>query len=110
MKHDVTQFVQQCIFCHQAKHETKNHVGLLQPLPIPQQIWQYIAIDFITGLPKSFGYTVIMVVIDRLNKYNNFLPLKTDYSSKSVAETFMKNVVKHHEIPKSIVSDRDKCL
>lgn len=64
--------------------------------------------DFITGLPNSFGYTVIMVVIDRLSKYNHFLPLKTDYSSKSVADTFMKNVVKHHGVPKSIVFDRDK--
>ena len=108
MKKDITQFVQNCAICQQAKHETKNPAGLLQPLPIPQQIWEDISMDFITGLPNSFGYTVIMVVVDRLSKYSHFLPLKTDYSSKSVAETFMKNVVKHHGIPKSIVSDRDK--
>lgn len=34
--------------------------------------------------------------------------LKTDYTSKQVAEVFMANVVKLHGIPKSIVSDRDK--
>lgn len=64
--------------------------------------------DFITGLPKSFGFTVIMVVIDRLTKYAHFVAMKTDYSSKSVAEAFMTNIVKLHGIPKSIVSDRDK--
>ncbi|MCI11779.1 transposon Tf2-1 polyprotein, partial [Trifolium medium] len=43
-----------------------------------------------------------------LTKYGHFLPLKTDYSSRTVAEAFMNNIVKLHGIPKSIVSDRDK--
>jgi len=65
-------------------------------------------VDFITGLPMSFGYTVILVVVDLLTKYAHFMPLKTEYTSKSVAEVFMNNVVKLHDMPKSIVSDRDK--
>lgn len=64
--------------------------------------------DFITGLPSSNGFIVILVVIDRLSKYGHFSPLKTDYSSKSVAKDFVKTVVKLHGIPKTIVSDRDK--
>lgn len=64
--------------------------------------------DFIMRLPNYFGYIVIMVVIDRLSKYAYFLAMKIDYSSKSVAESFMNNIVKLHGVPKSIVSDRDK--
>ena len=64
--------------------------------------------DFITGLPLVKGFSVIMVIIDRLSKYAHFLPLKADYSSKSVADTFMNNLVKLHGIEKSIVSDRHK--
>lgn len=64
--------------------------------------------DFITGLPSSNGFTVTLVVIDQLSKYTHFAPLKSDYSSLKVAETFMRTVVKLHGIPKSIVSDRDK--
>lgn len=64
--------------------------------------------DFITGLPLSFGYTVIMVVVDRLSKYGHFMTLKADYIAKQVAEVFMSNVVKLHGMPKTIVSDRDK--
>lgn len=63
---------------------------------------------FITGLPNYGGFTAIMVVIDRLSKYSHFVPLKSDYSSKIVAEAFMHNIVKLHGMPKSIVSDRDK--
>lgn len=64
--------------------------------------------DFITGLPIVNGLSVIMVVVDRLTKYAHFLALKADYSSKTVAEAFMSNIVKLHGMPRSIVSDRDK--
>ncbi|MCH79797.1 Ty3/gypsy retrotransposon protein, partial [Trifolium medium] len=108
MRDDIKNFVQQCIICQQAKAVHTKPAGLLQPLPIPTQVWEDIAMDFITGLPNSFGFTVIMVVIDRLTKYSHFVPQKTDYTSKSVAEAFMTNIAKLHGIPKSIVSDRDK--
>ncbi|GAU12540.1 hypothetical protein TSUD_182540 [Trifolium subterraneum] len=108
MKKDVLEYIQNCAICQQAKHTNTLPAGLLQPLPIPSQVWEDIAMDFITGLPLSYGYTTILVVIDRLTKYAHFLPMKTDYSSKSVAEVFMNNIVKLHGMPKSIVSDRDK--
>jgi hypothetical protein len=108
MKQDVKDFVAKCTICQQAKSLNTTPIGLLQPLPIPQQVWEDIAMDFITGLPNSFGFTVIMVVIDRLTKYSHFIAQKTDYTSKTVAEAFMSYVVKLHGIPKSIVSDRDK--
>nr|KYP46437.1 Transposon Ty3-I Gag-Pol polyprotein [Cajanus cajan] len=108
MQKDVKEFVQQCLVCQQAKSATTLPAGLLQPLPIPMQIWEDLAMDFITGLPLSHGFTVILVVIDRLSKYAHFFTMKTDYTSKQVAEIFVKNVVKLHGFPKTIVSDRDK--
>jgi hypothetical protein len=108
MKHDITEYVQQCAICQQAKTTNTLPAGLLQPLPIPSQVWDDIAMDFIIGLPLSHGYTTIMVVVDRLTKYAHFIPMKNDYTSKTVAEAFMNNIVKLHGMPKSIVSDRDK--
>lgn len=108
MRTDIRQFIHQCAVCQQAKTPNQLSAGLLQPLPIPQQVWEDVAMDFITGLPLSFGCSVIMVVVDRLTKYGHFFALKSDYDSKKVAEVFLKNVVKLHGMPKSIVSDRDK--
>lgn len=105
---DVTTFISNGLICQQAKTANTLPSGLLQPLPIPSQIWEDVAMDFITGLPPSHGYTVLLVVIDRLSKYCHLTPLKSDYSSLYVAHAFMHSVVKLHGFPKSIGSDRDK--
>jgi hypothetical protein len=108
MKTAVEEFVKQCTVCQQAKHETCKTPGLLQPLPTPTVPWQSISMDFIEGLPKSNGFEVILVIVDRYTKYAHFLPLKHPYNATQVAELFLDNVVKLHSLPSSIVSDRDK--
>ena len=105
MQQDIKEFVQSCLICQQAKHDTALPSGLLEPLPIPEQIWEDVAMDFITGLPSSNGHTVIMVVIDRLSKYAYLASLKFDFNSKQVADLFMKTIVKLHGFPRTIVSD-----
>lgn len=68
MKESITQFIQHCPTCQQCKHDPSAYPGLLQPLPIPNEVWEDISMDFIEGLPKSHGKEVIFVVVDRLNK------------------------------------------
>lgn len=82
-------------------------MGLLQPLPIPEGVWRDLSMDFIEGLPKLEGYSVILVVMDRLTKFAHFLPVKHPYTVSSIAQLFMDNVVKLHGLPSSIVTDRD---
>src|SRR4051812_29820417 len=63
--------------------------------------------DFITGMPPSKGYTVIMVVLDRFSKAIHVRALTTGFTAYKVAELFVSIVCKHHGLPKSITSDRD---
>lgn len=83
-------------------------MGLLQPLPISVAVWEDPSMDFVTGLPPVKGHSMIVVVVDRLTKYTHLGSLSTDYSSTSVAEFFIKQIIRLHGIPKTIVSDRDK--
>lgn len=108
MKTDIQKIVQPCSICQQANTPNSLPVWLLQPLPIPRQVWEDLAMDIITGLPMSHGFTVILVVIEWLSRYAHFLPLKTKYTRRSFAEVLMSHIVKLHGMPKSIVSDRDR--
>ena len=75
--------MEKCLVCQQNKVETINTPGLLQPLLIPSQRWEEVSMDFITGLPKSEGKSVIMVVVDRLTKYAHFCALSHPFCWKS---------------------------
>ncbi|WVZ52625.1 LOW QUALITY PROTEIN: hypothetical protein U9M48_003668 [Paspalum notatum var. saurae] len=82
LKQDVENFVKQCLTCQQAKHSLSHPAGLLQPLPIPAGVWQDLSMDFIEGLPKSEGYSTIMVVVDRLTKMAHFVALRHPYTAQ----------------------------
>lgn len=107
MKRTIQEFVKGCDTCQRQKYMASSPGGLLQPLPIPTQVWKDISIDFITGLPKSKGYEAILVVVDRLSKYSHFIPLRHPYTARSVADVFCKEIIRLHGVPLSIVSDRD---
>ncbi|KAJ9547856.1 LOW QUALITY PROTEIN: hypothetical protein OSB04_020399 [Centaurea solstitialis] len=107
MKGAIQEYVKGCDTCQRQKYLASSPMGLLQPLPIPDQIWDDISMDFITGHPKSGGFEAVFVVVDRLSKYPHFILLKHPYTARKIAEIFAKEVVRLHGVPRSIVSDRD---
>ncbi|KZV13985.1 hypothetical protein F511_44661 [Dorcoceras hygrometricum] len=107
MQRDVVKFIAECDVCQRQKYAATKPAGLLQPLAVPTAIWEDVTMDFIVGLPKSRGFDVIMVVVDRLSKYAHFIMLKHPFSARGVADVFNKEVTRLHGTPQSIVSDCD---
>lgn len=99
--------VQECTCCQENKDEYVKPGGLLQPLPIPQQKWEHISMDFNTGLSKTQVNDSIMVVVDRLTKFAHFFAISTTHTTIHIADLFFRDVFRLHGIPLRIVSDRD---
>lgn len=108
MKSMIHDFVAQCTICQQTKSERVAYPGLLQPLPIPDQAYQIVSMDFIEGLPRSSRFNCIMVVVDKFSKYSHFVPLSHPFTAMIVAQQFLSHIYKLHGLPLSIISDRDK--
>ena len=70
--------------------EHSHPAGLLHPLPIPEQKWEGISMDFIIGLPKVLGKDCIFVVVDRLTKFDHLFVVTTTFIAAQVTEIFFK--------------------
>jgi hypothetical protein len=104
----VTQYVRTCEACQRNKALNQKPAGLLQPLPVPDEKWDVVTMDFITSLPMTTsGYDAITVIVDKLTKMCHLIPATKDISGMDVANAFVEVVFRQHGMPKCIISDRD---
>ena len=62
--------------------------------------------DFVVVLPLTRRrHDSVWVVVDQLTNSAHFLPTRTDYSLDKLAELYIKEIVRLHGIPVSIISD-----
>ncbi|XP_059302180.1 uncharacterized protein LOC132054137 [Lycium ferocissimum] len=78
MKRDIAEFVAQYPNCQQVKIEHQKPAGLLQAMKIPT--W-------------------------KLTKSAHFLPVRSTYSVEDYARLYLKEIVRLHGIPVSIITD-----
>ncbi|KAD1378137.1 hypothetical protein E3N88_42914 [Mikania micrantha] len=83
MKADIATYVGKCLTCAKVKIEYQKPSGLLTQPEIPMLKWEQISMDFIT----------------------HKLPRKRQ--NGKLARIYVKEVVSRHEVPISIISDRD---
>ena len=108
MKAGIAAYMGKCLTCAKVKVEYHKPSGLLQQPVIPEWKWERITMDFITKLHKtSDGLDAIWVIIDRLTKSAYFLPIKESYKMERLRRIYIKEIVRLHGVPISIISDRD---
>jgi hypothetical protein len=77
MDKDVVDYISRSMECHRVKVEHRHPTGLLQPLPISENKWEEVTIDFITKLSrKTRKNDSIMVVFDKFSKDAYFVHVK----------------------------------
>ncbi len=100
-------FCRSCGTCQTVKASTQRPAGLLHNLPIPDQPWDSISMDFVGPFPECDGYDYLWVIIDRFSVTVHLIPTTTTVRASQLAWLFVREVVRLHGLPSSIVSDRD---
>ena len=64
--------------------------------------------DFMVGLPRCrSGLDTIWLIMDRLKKSAHFLAIRNSDSLDKLAQLYVREIIRLHGTPVSIVSDRD---
>jgi len=77
----------------------------LHPLPIPENHWDTVSVDFISELPKLHGYDAIMVVVYSTGKHGHFIPTHTMVTALGSAQLYLQYVWKLHRLLLSVLLD-----
>ncbi|KAI3822130.1 hypothetical protein L1987_09711 [Smallanthus sonchifolius] len=93
MKNNVTDYVSKCLTCSQVKAEHQKPYGKIQPLEIPEWKWERITMKFITKLPRTAkGHDTIWVIVNRLTKSAQFVPIRETHSSEKFWKRFHESM------------------
>ena len=105
MQSQVAQYVRNCLDYQRSRTSRLFSCGLLHPLPVPEKPWQDISMDFVVGLLGCEGFDAIWVVVDRLSKMRHCIPCHTTIDALRLAEMFLREAVRLHGLPLTIISD-----
>ncbi|QRW27785.1 Retrovirus-related Pol polyprotein from transposon [Rhizoctonia solani] len=100
MARSIQKYVHTCDICQKAGHRRHGPRGFLQPLPIPQQPFEVVSMDFIMDLPPSNNYNAILVIVDKLTKYGHFIPCTTQIDEVQTAQLFHDHIWCHYGLPR----------
>jgi transposase InsO family protein len=102
----VSRYIDNCHTCRRSHIPRDRPPGLLQPLPVPDRVWQHISMDFCEFSKDQTGCDSILVVVDRLSKKPISIPTNKTATARVLATLFLTHVYRHHGAPDTIVSDR----
>ena len=107
MGHEIEKFVSSCGTCQMTKGSNQRPAGLLHTMPIPTRPWSSIGMDFVGPFPLAKGYDYLWVIVCRLTSMTHLVPVTTKTRASELAGDYLREIVRLHGIPESIVSDRD---
>lgn len=109
---DAKIFCKTCRECQQCKGNTKPPCGKLHTLPIPTKPWDSIGMDFVGPFPEVAGddgrqFNYLWVIVCHMTSMVHLIPVHTTMTVRQLSGIYMREVVRLHGLPSSIVSDRD---
>ena len=104
---DVREFCHTCDPCQRCKPSNSRPHGKLHMLPVPTKPWDSIGMDFVGPFPESRGFNYLWVIICRMTSMVHLIPVHTKMTASELSWIYLREIVRLHGLPSSIVSDRD---
>ncbi len=114
MRKQIKDIIRKCNVCIWTKHSQHRSYELLKNLSTSDHAWKSIALNFIIKLSKSkkrimkTTYDFILMITDKLIKYEYFLSYKKATFAEDLIYTFLRMIVANHELSDEIILNRDK--
>ncbi len=109
LKKDVEEYVKGCATCQANKINTHHQKPHLYPITtdLEAQPFEVVTMDFITKLPLSKGYDLILTITDHdCTKAALFIPCNKTITSEGVARLYLQYAYPHYGLPKKLITDR----
>jgi hypothetical protein len=106
----IEQYVKGCAVCQQNKNLTHRvHVPLYKiTVPIDAPPFTQVAMDLITGLPKSRGYNSVLTIVDHgCSRGALFLPCQSTITGPQIAKLYYQHLYPWFGLPRRLITDRD---
>jgi hypothetical protein len=103
---DVDRYIANCITCRPSKVPRDKTPGLLQPLPVVEQPWRDLVMDFKKMPESKKGHNNLMVMMDRLSKTSYSIPTRDTVTAAQSARHYYEGPYRIFGLPRSVVSDR----
>jgi hypothetical protein len=102
--------VKGCATCQQNRNLTHKTQAPLYKIMVPPDalLFTQIAMDLITGLPKSQGYDSILTIVNHgCSQGALFLPCQSTITGPQIAKLYYQHLYPWFRLPRHIITDRD---
>ena len=106
----IADYVKGCATYQQNKNLTTCKKTPLYHISVPESPtpFTHVAMDLITGLPKSGGYDMILTIVDHgCTHAALFLPCTTEITGTGIAQLYFNHIYKWFGLLTRIISNRD---
>jgi RNase H-like domain found in reverse transcriptase/Reverse transcriptase (RNA-dependent DNA polymerase)/Integrase zinc binding domain len=102
---DIRRFVQNCHDCQRNKTRHDKSPGLLHPLPIPNLVWEHVAVDGKDMPPDRHGYNYVWAFVCKFSRIMATIPGKKTDTAEDLAKRYYRYVYRFLGMPYVWISD-----
>jgi hypothetical protein len=102
---DVRRYVKNCHQCGRNKGRHDRSPGLLHPLPIPNHVWEHVAVDGKDMPPDRHGYNYVWAFVCKFSKILATLPGRKTDTAEDLAKRYYRHLYRFLGVPWVWISD-----